>query len=137
MKLVICGPIICHYPVRVTSSCCHRDLYIFQLWIGDAVCSAWGGLRGALALLLSLSLKYVFTREDEERAHQNLLLVSGCVLFSVIIQGTTFPPLAKQMMIGRDDRRISFYRHRQKKRSVRLLGQRTTAKYVGTGCISV
>ncbi len=91
-----------------------------QLWIGDAVCQAWGGLRGSLALLLSLSLKYVFTREDQERAHQNLLLISGCVLFSIIIQGTTFPPLAREMMVGRADNRISSYRKRQKRKSVSL-----------------
>ena len=49
----------------------------------------WGGLRGALALAMALSIPHV--------AHRNaIIMITYCVvLFSIIVQGLTAKPLVK------------------------------------------
>jgi hypothetical protein len=50
----------------------------------------WGGLRGALALALALSLSSAFPYRE-----QILNLTFGVVIFSLLVQGLTIKPLLK------------------------------------------
>jgi CPA1 family monovalent cation:H+ antiporter len=50
----------------------------------------WGGLRGALALALALSIP-----ESFEYRQQIVLVTFGVVAFSVFVQGLTITPLLK------------------------------------------
>ncbi len=52
----------------------------------------WGGLRGALALALALSLPVALPLRNEI-----LIATFGVVVFSVIIQGLTMPPLLRRV----------------------------------------
>jgi monovalent cation:H+ antiporter, CPA1 family len=52
----------------------------------------WGGLRGALALALALSLP-----SDLPRRNEIVVAVFGVVAFSVLVQGTTISPLLRRM----------------------------------------
>jgi CPA1 family monovalent cation:H+ antiporter len=52
----------------------------------------WGGLRGALALALALSLD---STRPERR--QVLDLTFGVVVFSILVQGLTIKPLLKML----------------------------------------
>jgi CPA1 family monovalent cation:H+ antiporter len=55
----------------------------------------WGGLRGALALALALSLPpHITQREDI------LIVAFAVVAFSVIVQGLTAPFLLRVLKIG-------------------------------------
>lgn len=57
----------------------------------------WGGLRGALALALALSLPESLKMHDEI-----LIATFGVVAFSVVIQGLTMPALLKVLKCGRN-----------------------------------
>jgi CPA1 family monovalent cation:H+ antiporter len=52
----------------------------------------WGGLRGALALALALSLPPSFPLH-----HEILVTAFGVVVFSVIVQGLTMPLLMRKL----------------------------------------
>jgi monovalent cation:H+ antiporter, CPA1 family len=52
----------------------------------------WGGLRGALALALALSLPHTVTLRDEI-----VVATFGVVVFSIVIQGLTMPPLLRRL----------------------------------------
>jgi CPA1 family monovalent cation:H+ antiporter len=54
----------------------------------------WGGLRGALALALALSLDSNFPGR-----HQVLNLTFGVVIFSILIQGLTMKPLLQALKL--------------------------------------
>jgi CPA1 family monovalent cation:H+ antiporter len=56
----------------------------------------WGGLRGALALALALSLDTTFPYRD-----RILDLTFGVVVFSILVQGLTMKPLLR--VLGRAD----------------------------------
>jgi Na+:H+ antiporter len=57
----------------------------------------WGGLRGALALALALSLDNPFPYRD-----RILDLTFGVVVFSILIQGLTIKPLLKVLGLARE-----------------------------------
>ena len=61
----------------------------------------WGGLRGALALALALSLPPSFPLYSEI-----LATAFGVVVFSVIAQGLTMPLLMRKLKIRDGDERI-------------------------------
>jgi CPA1 family monovalent cation:H+ antiporter len=65
----------------------HFSEKISLLWQHVAV---WGGLRGALALALALSLKSEFPYRE-----QILNLTFGVVIFSILGQGLTIKPLLR------------------------------------------
>lgn len=52
----------------------------------------WGGLRGALALALALSIPDSFAQKQEI-----VLVTFGVVAFSVFVQGLTMTPLLKRL----------------------------------------
>jgi CPA1 family monovalent cation:H+ antiporter len=54
----------------------------------------WGGLRGALALALALSLPATLPHHDEI-----IVATFAVVAFSIIIQGLTMPPLLRRLKI--------------------------------------
>jgi CPA1 family monovalent cation:H+ antiporter len=57
--------------------------------------AVWGGLRGALALALALSL-------DSTLPYRNQILdmTFGVVIFSILVQGLTMKPLLKMLKIA-------------------------------------
>jgi CPA1 family monovalent cation:H+ antiporter len=55
----------------------------------------WGGLRGALALALALSLPATFPYRE-----QILDLTFGVVIFSIVVQGLTIKPLLKLLTLA-------------------------------------
>lgn len=55
----------------------------------------WGGLRGALALALALSLDSAFPYRE-----QILDLTFGVVIFSIVVQGLTIKPLVKFLKLS-------------------------------------
>jgi CPA1 family monovalent cation:H+ antiporter len=55
--------------------------------------AVWGGLRGALALALALSLTTAFPYRE-----QILNLTFGVVIFSILVQGLTLKPLLKLLV---------------------------------------
>jgi CPA1 family monovalent cation:H+ antiporter len=55
--------------------------------------AVWGGLRGALALALALSLTAAFPYRE-----QILNLTFGVVIFSILVQGLTLKPLLKLLV---------------------------------------
>jgi CPA1 family monovalent cation:H+ antiporter len=59
--------------------------------------AVWGGLRGALALALALSLNSTFPYRE-----QILNLTFGVVIFSILVQGLTMKPLLRVLHIGPD-----------------------------------
>jgi CPA1 family monovalent cation:H+ antiporter len=60
--------------------------------------AVWGGLRGALALALALSLNSEFPYRE-----QILNLTFGVVIFSILVQGLTIKPLVKILKLANDD----------------------------------
>jgi CPA1 family monovalent cation:H+ antiporter len=58
----------------------------------------WGGLRGALALALALSLQSTFPYRE-----QILDLTFGVVIFSILVQGLTIKPLVKLLKLANGD----------------------------------
>ena len=60
--------------------------------------AVWGGLRGALALALALSLNSEFPYRE-----QILNLTFGVVIFSILVQGLTIKPLAKILKLATGD----------------------------------
>jgi CPA1 family monovalent cation:H+ antiporter len=58
----------------------------------------WGGLRGALALALALSLQSTFPYRE-----QILDLTFGVVIFSILVQGLTIKPLLKLLKLANGD----------------------------------
>ncbi|MFC2030990.1 Na+/H+ antiporter [Chloroflexota bacterium] len=64
----------------------------------------WGGMRGAVAVALVLSLPAALESRQELVA-----LVFGCVLFSVIVQGLTIRPLLSRLgLTRRSDKELEF-----------------------------
>jgi monovalent cation:H+ antiporter, CPA1 family len=61
----------------------------------------WGGLRGALALALALSLQGTFPYRE-----QILNLTFGVVIFSILVQGLTIKPLLKLLKLADGDNAI-------------------------------
>jgi CPA1 family monovalent cation:H+ antiporter len=64
---------------------------------GHVMVLSWGGLRGALAVALALSLP------REPAAERNLLLASTyvVVVFSILVQGLTIAPLLRRLETSR------------------------------------
>ena len=60
--------------------------------------AVWGGLRGALALALALSLNSAFPYRE-----QILSLTFGVVIFSILVQGLTIKPLVKLLRLANGD----------------------------------
>jgi CPA1 family monovalent cation:H+ antiporter len=60
----------------------HREQHI--LW--------WGGLRGALALALALSMPPTLPLRDEI-----VVVTFGVVAFSIVVQGLTIPLLLRRL----------------------------------------
>jgi len=60
--------------------------------------AVWGGLRGALALALALSLQSWFPYRE-----QILNLTFGAVIFSILVQGLTIKPLLKLLKLANGD----------------------------------
>jgi len=60
--------------------------------------AVWGGLRGALALALALSLNSEFPYRE-----QVLNLTFGVVIFSILVQGLTIKPLIKVLKLTNGD----------------------------------
>src|ERR1700676_2086123 len=58
----------------------------------------WGGLRGALALALALSLHTAFLYRE-----QILNLTFGVVIFSILVQGLTIKPLLRILKLANGD----------------------------------
>ncbi len=63
--------------------------------------AVWGGLRGALALALALSLSGTFPYRE-----QILNLTFGVVIFSILVQGLTIKPLLKLLKLANGDNPI-------------------------------
>lgn len=64
----------------------------------------WGGLHGALSMVLALSLPHDFV-------HRELIvdLTFGTVLLSILVQGLTIKPLLRRLGLGSDgDERIAY-----------------------------
>jgi CPA1 family monovalent cation:H+ antiporter len=62
----------------------------------------WGGLRGALALALALSLPSTFPYRE-----QILDLTFGTVVFSIVVQGLTIKPLLRLLRLANGDNPIT------------------------------
>jgi monovalent cation:H+ antiporter, CPA1 family len=62
----------------------------------------WGGLRGALALALALSLPSTFPYRE-----QILDLTFGVVIFSIVVQGLTIKPLLSLLKLSSDQNPIT------------------------------
>jgi len=60
--------------------------------------AVWGGLRGALALALALSLTAAFPCRE-----QILNLTFGVVIFSIVVQGLTIKPLLQLLKLTSGD----------------------------------
>jgi CPA1 family monovalent cation:H+ antiporter len=60
--------------------------------------AVWGGLRGALALALALSLGSTFPYRA-----QILNLTFGVVIFSILVQGLTMKPLLRILKLANGD----------------------------------
>ena len=60
--------------------------------------AVWGGLRGALALALALSLTTAFPYRE-----QILNLTFGVVIFSILVQGLTIKPLVRILQLANGD----------------------------------
>jgi NhaP-type Na+/H+ or K+/H+ antiporter len=59
----------------------------------------WGGLRGALALILALALPETLAERDEM-----IVAAFAVVAFSIFIQGLTMPPLIRRLrLVERQD----------------------------------
>jgi CPA1 family monovalent cation:H+ antiporter len=63
--------------------------------------AVWGGLRGALALALALSLNTAFPYRE-----QILNLTFGVVIFSIVVQGLTIKPLLRLLRLANGDNPI-------------------------------
>ena len=67
----------------------------------------WGGLRGAIALALVLSLPPNFANRDQFR-----LMAFGVVLFTLLVQSTTMRPLIRRLgIIIRDPSQVEYEKH--------------------------
>jgi CPA1 family monovalent cation:H+ antiporter len=85
ISLVLIGRALTVYPLCLLFSWSRQAISIqtqHVLW--------WGGLRGALGLALALSLP-----PDLAMRGEILIATFGVVVFSVIIQGLTMPPLLR------------------------------------------
>lgn len=60
--------------------------------------AVWGGLRGALALALALSLN-----RDIPYRHQFLNMTFGIVSFSILVQGLTMKPFLRMLRIAENE----------------------------------
>lgn len=90
MALVLLGRLVTIYPLcqllgRSRWAVPWREQHI--LW--------WGGLRGALALALALSLPSTL-----QLAYQIRIVTFGVVIFSVLFQGLTMPLLLRRLGLG-------------------------------------
>jgi CPA1 family monovalent cation:H+ antiporter len=63
--------------------------------------AVWGGLRGALALALALSLHTTFPYRE-----QILNLTFGVVIFSIVVQGLTIKPLLRLLKLANGENSI-------------------------------
>ena len=57
----------------------------------------WGGLRGALSMVLALSLPIDFPHRA-----QLIAMTYGVVLLSLVLQGMSMPWLIRRLGLGRD-----------------------------------
>jgi CPA1 family monovalent cation:H+ antiporter len=64
----------------------------------------WRGLRGALAIALSLSLPQTMPMHD-----QVVIGTFGAVAFSVLVQGISMPLLLRQLGIARDSPQVLYF----------------------------
>ena len=91
--LVLAGRAVTVYPVCL--------LFRFSRWaipMRDQHILWWGGLRGALALALALSLPPSFPLYNEI-----LITAFGVVVFAVVVQGLTMPLLLRKLEIDRGE----------------------------------
>jgi CPA1 family monovalent cation:H+ antiporter len=65
--------------------------------------AVWGGLRGALALALVLSLDSAFPYRN-----QILDITFGVVIFSILVQGLTMKPFLRMLSIADNNARSEF-----------------------------
>ncbi|MGB8212365.1 MAG: Na+/H+ antiporter [Anaerolineales bacterium] len=81
----------------------------------------WGGLRGAIALALVLSLPPNFANRDQFR-----LMAFGVVLFTLLVQSTTMRPLIQWLgIITRNPSRLEY-----EKRHARLTSMRAALNHL-------
>lgn len=90
---VLLGRVLSVY-LLVPVSNCFVEKIPFR-WQPAAV---WGGLRGALALALALSLNSAFPYRE-----QILNLTFGVVIFSILVQGLTIKPLLRILKLANGD----------------------------------
>jgi CPA1 family monovalent cation:H+ antiporter len=64
--------------------------------------AVWGGLRGALALALALSLTTAFPYR-EQILNLTFGVVIGVVIFSILVQGFTIKPLVRILRLANGD----------------------------------
>ena len=90
-------------PVAIAATLLGRALAVYPLsllflgsnWavpFGEQHVLWWGGLRGALALALALSLPTTLQLRDEV-----VVVTFGVVAFSIIVQGLTMPLLLQKL----------------------------------------
>ena len=70
--------------------------------------AVWGGLRGALALALALSLNSAFPYREKI-----LNLTFSVVIFSILIQGLTIKPLVRVLKLANGDDAFGSNSHRR------------------------
>ena len=87
---VLLGRVLSVYLLVPVSNCFTEKIPV--RWQHVAV---WGGLRGALALALALSLPSTFPNRE-----QLLSLTFGVVIFSILVQGLTMKPLLRILRIN-------------------------------------
>ena len=63
-----------------------------------SVMLTWGGLRGALSMVLALALPYDFPQRD-----LIVTMTFGVVLLSIVVQGTTAGPLLRRLGLASSD----------------------------------
>lgn len=88
--------------LAITAALISRGVVIYSLsWMGNNVSTKWrhilfwGGLRGAIPLVLALSLPMDIPIRSELQ-----LMVFGVVLFTILVQGITTPTVARLLKLS-------------------------------------